>query len=307
LETGKGETWLGLDGDRERELGLGRCVLKRGVLTCTTPAVLAVEGEVETAMLAGGRKGRGVFAVYSSRTPKGRMTLRVISLDRGFRTAIQGPVLAGTPVAPIFFDCVPDGAGGVYVVWIAGEAGAVKITAQRLDEKGGPLWGSGAPLGTVSAPVPVAAAVRSLTGVLAAVDFLGIARPASLAAGWVEDGRLRVRLLSRSGKPAGPPDGAVLGARIVPGRRFIVAPCREHWIAGWVESGNNSEAVMVAPIGWNGAAGTTSTVFQESGILADLEGVVEGRDGSIFVFWADSGGTGSPSVLRVRRFLAKGR
>lgn len=315
-EGGNGEIWLGLDGKLPEEMKVGGCIMKRGVLSCGTPVVLSSGQEVVTAMVSAGRKGRNVFVTVESRTGGGGTALRVASLDRHTLKARDPVFLAGESASDrMFFDCAPDGTGGLFVVWAAADSGGTKILGQRMDDKGRPAWGSGAVLGSVSAPVPVAALVHAASG--------------RMAAAWADEGKLFVMPVTGSGTPAGtasdsapsgswPPPGVakgdawpaslalVLGDRVSPERRFYIAPLRGSWAAGWVDQGEDGEAVMVAAFDRKGNVGPTTTVFRQPGVLAELEALVPQPDGSLFVFWADNRTGGYPTVLRVSRVLGKG-
>jgi len=322
-----GEIWLGLGGDRPEQLQIGECVVKHGVPVCATPVVLSVEGEVVTAMVVAGKKGRNIFVAVVYKPREGVLALRTVPLDRG-------SVTAHDPAAPIWegksdrttFDCAPDGSGGLFVVWTAPESGTTGVFAQRLDGKGRPVWGAGVALGRTSAPVPVTALVHPASR--------------SLAAAWVDDGKLFVVPVTGAGangfsaignrqtsfgagKPDGPvpgptaseplaiaklrlAPGPVLGDRISPERRFIVVPLRKSWGAGWIEQEETGEAVTVAAFDRKGTVGPSTTVFRKAGVLADLEGLVPQPDGSLFVFWADSRVGGYPVTLCVRRLVGKG-
>jgi hypothetical protein len=305
-----GEIWLGLDGGQPEQLKIGRCAVKHRVPDCATPVVLSVEGEVATAMVAAGTKGRNIFVTVTYKPRVGWMALRTVPLDRGSITARDPASLIWEGKSDqLTFDCVADGAGGLFVVWTALESGTVGVFAQRLDGKGRPAWGPGAALGKVTAPVPVAALVHPASR--------------SLAAAWVDDGKLFVVSVTKDGKQDGPAPvpaaqtplaiaklrlapGPVLGDRVSPERRFIVVPLRKYWGAGWIEQEETGEAVTVAVFDRKGTVGPATTVFRKAGVLADLEGLVPQADGSLFVFWADNRGGGYPDTLCVRRLVGEG-
>lgn len=132
------------------------------------------------------------------------------ALPAGSEVVVSSPVLLGAKPLDLL-ESLPDGAGGVYVVWLDRHTGGFQVYAQRLDSEGRARWGGGSPLPLTALPGSDREKPRLLR------------TPAGLLVAWLDHRRVgrfggAGEVYAQTVRPEGVPGWAAGGLKISQGR-----------------------------------------------------------------------------------------
>jgi hypothetical protein len=248
---GGGAIWLGLDGDRETSLRVGRCEIRSMGPVCASPVVVPLPGQhLALHLLPGAAPDRALIATAVTSRGRTRVLAIPVTAGPGGRPVPKPAVTLADVAAPrIELGAEPDGAGGAVLGWIQPSGTGFEARLRAVDGRGRTRWARDG----VRVPGPGGLLAAATDGAGGGVLFRQEAR----------DGPLVIERMDARGRPA---DRRVTTGPARAERLALVHPAPDGPLLAWVESdGGDAETLRVARL--VSAPGASATLIEGLPIL----------------------------------------